>query len=62
MPRTRRSSGEHVNEYLLDDGSVLRIKLVLTNVWKVRETYDEHESRYLTRHSVVMAVDVPDDT
>jgi hypothetical protein len=25
-----RSSGEHFNEYLLDDGSVLRIKLVAT--------------------------------
>ena len=29
-----RTSGEHFNEYLLDDGTVLQIKLVLTEVWR----------------------------
>jgi hypothetical protein len=57
-----RSSGEHFNEYLLDDGSVLRIKLVLTDVWKVKETYDSLGNPvYLAEHSEVMAVDAPDD-
>jgi hypothetical protein len=32
-----RSSGEHFTEYLLDDGTVLRIKLVLTEVVKVKD-------------------------
>jgi hypothetical protein len=57
-----RSSGDHFNEYLLDDGSVLRIKLVLTDVWKVKETYDALGNPvYLVEHSEVMAVDAPDD-
>lgn len=56
-----RASGEHFNEYLLDDGSVLRIKLVLTNVWKVKDTYDGYgDPAYLVRHSEVIAVDAPD--
>jgi hypothetical protein len=28
-----RASGEHFNEYLLDDRVILRIKHVLTDVW-----------------------------
>jgi hypothetical protein len=57
-----RSSGEHFNEYLLDDGSVLRIKLVLTQVWKVNEAYDRLGNPvYLVDHAQVMAVDAPDE-
>jgi hypothetical protein len=57
-----RTSGEHFNEYLLDDGSVLRIKLILTNVWEVKETYDSLRNPvYLVEHQEVMAVDAPDD-
>ena len=57
-----RSSGEHFNEYLLDDGSVLRIKLVLTDVWKVKGAYDSLRNPvYLVEHAEVMAVDAPDD-
>jgi hypothetical protein len=56
-----RTSGEHFNEYLLDDGSVLRIKLVLTDVWRVKNTYDTYgDPASLVRHSEVTAVDVPD--
>jgi hypothetical protein len=56
-----RTSGEHFNEYLLDDGSVLRIKLVLTDVWRVKDTYDRYGNpAYLARHSEVIAVDSPD--
>ena len=57
-----RTSGEHFNEYLLDDHSVLRIKLVLTEVWKVKETYDSLRNPvYLVEHQEVMAVDASDD-
>jgi hypothetical protein len=56
-----RSSGEHFNEYLLDDGTVLRIKLVLTEVWKVKGAYDrDGNPAYLVAHSQVTAVDAPD--
>jgi hypothetical protein len=37
-----RSSGEHFNEYLLDDGSVLRLKLVVTEVSRVKEARDAY--------------------
>ena len=30
-----RSTGEYWNEYLLDDGTVVRIKLVVANVFRV---------------------------
>jgi hypothetical protein len=46
----------------LDDGSILRIKLVLIQVWKVKEAY--HRLRnpvYLVNHEEVMAVDAPDE-
>ena len=57
-----RSSGEHFNEYLLDDGSVLRIKLVLTEVWTGKDVYDLGRNPvYYVRHSQVTAIDVPDD-
>jgi hypothetical protein len=37
-----RASGEHFNEYLLDDGVILRVKLVLTDLWKAKEAYDPY--------------------
>jgi hypothetical protein len=56
-----RTSGEHFNEYLLDDGTVLRIKLVLTEVFKVKDAYDrDGNPAYLARHSQVIVVDSPD--
>ena len=56
-----RTSGEHFNEYLLDDGSVLRIKLVLTEVLRVKGMHDRYGNpAYLLRYSEVMAVDAPD--
>ena len=57
-----RASGEHFNEYLLDDGTVLRIKLVLTEAWKVREVYDSSGNPiYVVVHSPVVVVDAPDE-
>jgi hypothetical protein len=57
-----RSSGEHFNEYLLNDGSILRIKLVVTEVLKVKDMYDAYGNpAYLAMHSQVMSVDAPDN-
>ena len=36
-----RSSGEHWNEYLLDDGTVARIKLVVTGVLRLDGMRDQ---------------------
>ena len=56
-----RASGEHFNEYLLDDGSVLRIKLVLTEVLRMSGMYDRYGNpAYLARCAEVMAVDAPE--
>lgn len=35
-----RSSQEHWNEYLLDDETVLRMKLVVTDVYRIEGLYD----------------------
>ena len=57
-----RTSGEHFNEYLLDDGTVLRIKLILTAVWKVKEAYDSlRNPLYVLEHQEVVAVVASDD-
>ncbi len=57
-----RSSGEHFNEYLLDDGSVLRIKLVVTEVLRIKDMYDQQGNpAYLAQHSQVTAVDSPEN-
>jgi hypothetical protein len=57
-----RSSGEHFNEYLLDDGTVVRIKLVLTEVLRVTDMYDQQGNPvYVLAHSQVTAVDPPDE-
>lgn len=57
-----RTSGEHFNEYLLDDGVILRVKLVLTDVWKAKEAYDSYgDPLYLVVQSPIVAVDAPDE-
>lgn len=57
-----RPSGEHWNEYLLDDGTVVRIKLVLTSVVRVDGMYDDNgEPVYLVNSQNVMGVSSPED-
>ena len=36
-----QTGGEHWNEYLVEDGSVLRVKLVATEVIRVDGQYDQ---------------------
>ncbi len=57
-----RSSGENWNEYLADDGTVIRIKLVVTEVLRIDGQYDEQGNpAYLIKSSNVTAVSAPDD-
>jgi hypothetical protein len=57
-----RASGEHFNEYLLDDGVILRIKDVLTDVWKARDAYDSNGNPiYFVVQSPILVVDAPDE-
>jgi hypothetical protein len=57
-----RSSGEHWNEYLADDGTVIRIKLVVTEVLRVDGAYDdEGNPGYLVKSTNVTNISAPDD-
>ena len=55
-----RTVGEHFNEYLLDDGTVLRVKLVLTEIMKIADMRDAQGNPiYFFQHQQVTSVDVP---
>ena len=57
-----RSSGEHWNEYLLDDGTVLKLKTVVTDVLRVDGHYDRKGNPlYLVDSASILAVDAPDE-
>lgn len=57
-----RSGGEHWNEYLLDDGTVVRIKLVATEVWRIDGEYDSlGNPQYVVTSTNVTAVSAPQD-
>ena len=57
-----RNSGEHWNEYLLDDGSVISIKLVVTSAFRVDDLFDEEGTPvYVVKSTNVMNVSVPEE-
>lgn len=59
---TFSDGGEHWNEYLVEDGSIIRTKLVATEVIKVDGKYDEQGNPLYVLHSTqVLWVDSPDD-
>jgi hypothetical protein len=58
---TFRSGAEHWNEYLVDDGTVIKIKLVATEVMRLEGEYDPAGNpMYLVQSTNVMAVDAPE--
>ncbi len=55
-------SSERWNEYLLEDGTVLKMKLVLKKVYKVDGEYDEEGNPvYVMQSTNVTAVNSPND-
>ena len=57
-----RSSGEHWNEYLADDGSVIRLKLVVTEIMRLDDTYEpDGTPSYAVKSTTVMATSAPDE-
>jgi hypothetical protein len=57
-----RASAENWNEYLLDDGTVLRLKLIVTSVVRIDGEYDnEGNPAYLAQSTNVLAVSSPDE-
>ena len=52
---------EHWNEYLLNDGSVLRVKSVVTEILKIPEAYDSEGSPiYMVKSAQVVSVSPSD--
>lgn len=57
-----RSSGENWNEYLADDGTVIRIKLIVTEVLRVDGQYDaEGNPGYVVKSTNVTNVSPPEE-
>jgi hypothetical protein len=57
-----QSGGEHWNEYLADDGTVIRVKLVATEVLRVDGVYDpEGNPAYFVRSTNVTSVSAPEE-
>jgi hypothetical protein len=57
-----RSSGEHWNEYLVDDGTVIRIKVIATEVMRIEDEYDaDGNPLYLVKSGNVVAISAPED-
>lgn len=57
-----RASGEHWNEYLVDDGTVVRIKLVVTEILRLEGQYDpQGNPLYRMTSTNVMSVSAPEN-
>ena len=57
-----RASGEHWNEYLADDGTIIRVKLVVTEVLRVVDQFDpEGNPGYVVKSTNVTAVSAPEN-
>ncbi len=57
-----RASGEHWNEYLVDDGTVVRIKLIVTEILRVEGEYDpQGNPLYMMTSTNVTSVSAPED-
>lgn len=57
-----QQSNEHWNKYLLSDGSVIKIKPVATEVWRIDGEWDhEGNPMYVIKTSNVVTVSPPDE-
>ena len=53
---------EHWNEYLLDDGTILKLKPIATEVYRVEGKYDQDGNpMYVLRSRNVLVVNAPDE-
>lgn len=56
-----QTTGEYWNEYLVEDGTVIRLKPVAVQIVRVEGEYDEqHNPMYLVQTTNVMFVSAPD--
>jgi hypothetical protein len=55
-----KNAEESWNVYWLDDGSKIRLKPVVTEVWRVEGAFDnDGNPLYVTKTALVQAVDAP---
>jgi hypothetical protein len=60
QPVGYRTTAEQWNEYFLDDGSVVRVKLVATEIARVEGEYDDDGNPvYIVRSANVLAISAP---
>ncbi|MHB8470728.1 MAG: hypothetical protein ACYDCH_13395 [Gaiellaceae bacterium] len=59
---TFRAGSEHWNEYLVDDGTVIKLKLVVTEIVKVDDEYDPRtgDPLYVVNSTNVVSVQAPE--
>ena len=56
-----RVSGEHWNEYLADDGTVIRLKPVVTQLLRIEGMYDpQGDPVYIVNSTNVVTVSAPE--
>ncbi len=59
-PVAVNQSNEYFNQYFLDDGTVLRMKLVATRVLRLEDRYDNDGAPvYFVQSTNVLSVDAP---
>lgn len=59
---TFRSPGENFNEYLVDDGTVVRVKTVVTEILRIEGLFDgDGNPVYRVNSSQVLAVSAPEE-
>jgi hypothetical protein len=57
-----QAGGEHWNEYLVDDGTVVKIKLVVTEILRVDGEYDaKGDPLYLIQSQNITNVSAPEN-
>jgi hypothetical protein len=57
-----QQSTEQWSQYLLADGGVLRLKIVVTEVWRVIGEFDtDGNPAYMVKSSNIMAINAPDE-
>jgi hypothetical protein len=59
---TFRTTNEDFSEYLLDDGTVVKLKVVVTDVARVEGIFDpQGNPLYIVQSTNVMSVDAPNE-
>ena len=62
IPVEANQSSEHWNQYLLSDGTVIKMKLVATEVWRVVDEWDQEGNPiYVVKSSNVLTVNPPEE-